>query len=96
MCAADCCADERADARANADALDLSRPARTLACLERRLDLDFAAGRKRERSEGGLFDGDLALRAARTALPDAHVDAGTVDALVHVSTIPDALSQKAT
>ena len=34
---------------------------------ERRLDFDFEAGRKRERSEGGLFDGDLALRAARTA-----------------------------
>ena len=59
---------------------------------ERRLDFDFAAGRKRERSEGGLFDGDLALRAARAALADAHVDAGEVDVLVHVSTTPDTIA----
>ena len=59
---------------------------------ERRLDFDFAAGRKRERSEGGLFDGDLALRAARAALADAHVDASTVDILVHVTTTPDTIA----
>ena len=59
---------------------------------ERRLDFDFVAGRKRERSEGGLFDGDLALRAARAALADAHVDASTVDVLVHVTTTPDTIA----
>jgi 3-oxoacyl-[acyl-carrier-protein] synthase-3 len=59
---------------------------------ERRLDFDFAAGRKRERSEGGLFDGDLALRAARAALADAHVDASEVDVLVHVTTTPDTIA----
>ena len=59
---------------------------------ERRLDFDFAAGRKRERSEGGLFDGDLALRAARAALADAHADASEVDVLVHVTTTPDTIA----
>jgi hypothetical protein len=33
ICRADCCADEHADARAAADALDLSRLVRTLARL---------------------------------------------------------------
>jgi 3-oxoacyl-[acyl-carrier-protein] synthase-3 len=59
---------------------------------ERRLDFDFAAGRKRTRSEGGLFDGDLALRAARTALDDAQVEPGAVDVLVHVTTTPDTIA----
>ncbi len=59
---------------------------------ERRLDFDFAAGRKRARSDGGLYDGDLALRAARAALADARVDAADVDVLVHVSTTPDTIA----
>jgi hypothetical protein len=63
---------------------------------ERRLDFDFAAGRKRERSEGGLFDGDLALRAGRAALADAHVDPSKVDVLVHVplGDLPRCLSKR--
>jgi 3-oxoacyl-[acyl-carrier-protein] synthase III len=60
--------------------------------LERRLDFDFAARRKRERSEGGLYDGDLALRAARAALANARLDAGAVDVLVHITTTPDTIA----
>jgi hypothetical protein len=56
---------------------------------ERRMDFDFAHRRKPSRSEGGLFDGDLAVRAARAALKDARMDAADVDVLVHVSTTPD-------
>jgi 3-oxoacyl-[acyl-carrier-protein] synthase-3 len=59
---------------------------------ERRMDFDFVAHRKRERSEGGLFDGDLALRACRAALADAHTDAREVDVLVHVTTTPDTVA----
>jgi 3-oxoacyl-[acyl-carrier-protein] synthase-3 len=65
---------------------------RHVGIFERRLDFDFAAGKKRERSEGGLFDGDLALRAARAALADARMEAGAVDILVHVSTTPDTIA----
>jgi 3-oxoacyl-[acyl-carrier-protein] synthase-3 len=65
---------------------------RHVGIFERRLDFDFAANKKRQRSEGGLFDGDLALRAARAALADACVDAGAVDVLVHVSTTPDTIA----
>jgi 3-oxoacyl-[acyl-carrier-protein] synthase-3 len=65
---------------------------RHVGIFERRLDFDFAAGRKAERSEGGLFDGDLALRAARAALADARMDAGALDLLVHVSTTPDTIA----
>jgi 3-oxoacyl-[acyl-carrier-protein] synthase III len=60
--------------------------------LERRLDYDFEARCKRSRSEGGLYDGDLALRASRAALEDAGVDAGDVDVLVHVSSTPDTIA----
>src|SRR4249919_4308721 len=40
---------------------------------ERRLDYEFGGRRKRARSEGGIYDGDLALAAARSALRDAGV-----------------------
>jgi 3-oxoacyl-[acyl-carrier-protein] synthase-3 len=59
---------------------------------ERRLDYDFDAHRKLGRDEGGLYDGDLALHAARAALADARVDAGDVDVLVHVTSTPDTLA----
>ena len=59
---------------------------------ERRMDFDFVAHRKRERSEGGLFDGDLAVRAARAALADARTEARDVDVLVHVTTTPDTVA----
>jgi len=65
---------------------------RHVGIFERRLDFDFVAGKKRERSEGGLFDGDLALRAARAALADARMDGGALDLLVHVSTTPDTIA----
>ena len=35
---------------------------------ERRLDYEFGGRRKRSRADGGIYDGDLALRAARSAL----------------------------
>jgi hypothetical protein len=38
---------------------------RHVGIVERRLDFDFDTQRKRSRAEGGLYDGDLALRAAR-------------------------------
>ena len=59
---------------------------------ERRLDYDFEERRKRSRSEGGLYDGDLALRAAGAALADAEVEAADVDVFVHVSTTPDTIA----
>lgn len=65
---------------------------RHVGILERRLDYDFVAGKKSPRSKGGLFDGDLALRAAQAALADASVEAGQVDLLVHVSTTPDTIA----
>ena len=59
---------------------------------ERRLDFDFEERRKRSRSEGGLYDGDLALRAARAALEDAGTEPADVDVFVHVSTTPDTIA----
>jgi 3-oxoacyl-[acyl-carrier-protein] synthase III len=89
----------------NRQILDRVRPARPdgrllepewierhVGILERRLDFDFDASRKRSRADGGLYDGDLALRAARAALEDAHIGAGDVDVLVHVTTTPDTIA----
>jgi 3-oxoacyl-[acyl-carrier-protein] synthase-3 len=59
---------------------------------ERRLDYDFGGRRKPSRADGGLYDGDLALRAGRAALLDAEVDAADVDIVVHVSTTPDLIA----
>jgi 3-oxoacyl-[acyl-carrier-protein] synthase III len=59
---------------------------------ERRLDYEFGGQRKRSRAEGGIFDGDLALRAGRAALDDAGLDAAAVDVLVHVTTTPDLIA----
>jgi 3-oxoacyl-[acyl-carrier-protein] synthase III len=47
---------------------------RRVGIVERRLDFDFDVRRKRNRADGGLYDGDLALRAARAALQDAHTE----------------------
>src|ERR1700690_1661254 len=89
----------------NRQILDRVRPARPdgrllepewieqhVGIVERRLDFDFDTHRKRSRAEGGLYDGDLALRAARAALEDAHIAATDVDVLVHVSTTPDTIA----
>jgi len=89
----------------NRQILDRVRPARPdgrllepewverhIGIVERRLDFDFTHHRKRPRSAGGLYDGDLALRAARAALADARVDAADVDLLVHVTTTPDTIA----
>ena len=65
---------------------------RHVGIVERRLDFDFDTHSKRSRAEGGLYDGDLALRAARAALDDAHRDAADVDVFVHVSTTPDTIA----
>jgi 3-oxoacyl-[acyl-carrier-protein] synthase III len=65
---------------------------RHLAIYERRLDYEFGGRRKRARADGGLYDGDLALRAARAALDDAAVGADEVDLLVHVTSTPDLIT----
>lgn len=64
---------------------------KNLGVRQRSFDLDFETGRKRPREEGGVYDGDLALRAARAALEDAGLAASEVDVLVHVSCTPDTL-----
>jgi 3-oxoacyl-[acyl-carrier-protein] synthase-3 len=63
-----------------------------LGIYERRLDYDFAHDHKRRREDGGLYDGDLALRAGQAALHDAGIDADEVDTIVHVSTTPDTIA----
>jgi 3-oxoacyl-[acyl-carrier-protein] synthase-3 len=59
---------------------------------ERRLDYEFGGRRKRSRADGGLFDGDLALRAVRGALDDAGLDPEDIDVVVHVTTTPDLIA----
>jgi 3-oxoacyl-[acyl-carrier-protein] synthase-3 len=89
----------------NRQILDRLRPARPdgrrlepewverhVGIVERRLDFDFTARRKRTRAEGGLYDGELAVEAARRALDDAGIGADDVDLLVHVSSTPDTLA----
>lgn len=66
--------------------------AKHLGIEERRLDYEFGGTRKRTRAEGGLFDGDLALRAAGAALDDAGLNAQEVDVVVHVTTTPDLIA----
>ncbi|MGA2306088.1 MAG: 3-oxoacyl-[acyl-carrier-protein] synthase III C-terminal domain-containing protein [Acidimicrobiales bacterium] len=56
------------------------------------MDYEFGGRRKRSRAEGGLYDGDLALRASRAALVDAGLDADEVDVVVHVTTTPDLIA----
>jgi len=65
---------------------------RHLGIRERRLDYEFGGRRKRSRPDGGLYDGDLALRAARSALDDAGLTAADVDMLVHVTSTPDMIT----
>jgi 3-oxoacyl-[acyl-carrier-protein] synthase-3 len=65
---------------------------RHLGIVERRLDYDFGGEHKRPRADGGLYDGDLALRATRAALEDAGADAAEVDVFVHVTSTPDTLA----
>ncbi len=59
---------------------------------ERRLDYEFGGRRKRSRSDGGIYDGDLTLAAARSALGDAGIGAADVDVFVHVTSTPDMIS----
>jgi 3-oxoacyl-[acyl-carrier-protein] synthase III len=63
-----------------------------LGIRERRLDYDFGGRRKQSRADGGLYDGDLALRAGRAALADAGLDPEAVDVMVHVTTTPDLIA----
>jgi 3-oxoacyl-[acyl-carrier-protein] synthase-3 len=65
---------------------------RHLSIYERRLDYEFGGRRKRSRADGGLYDGDLALRAAQAALYDAELDPDEIDLLVHVTSTPDLLT----
>ena len=65
---------------------------RHLAIHERRLDYEFGGRRKRPRADGGLYDGDLALRAASAALGDADLGSGEIDLFVHVTSTPDLLT----
>ena len=89
----------------NRQILDRVRPARPdgrllepewierhVGIVERRLDFDFETHRKRSRADGGLYDGDLALRAARAALADAQLEGRAIDVLVHVTTTPDTIA----
>lgn len=89
----------------NAEILAYLRPARPdgrllepdwvvrhLGIHERRLDYEFGGRRKRCRADGGIYDGDLALRAAQSALDDASIEATDVDVLVHVTSTPDLIS----
>jgi 3-oxoacyl-[acyl-carrier-protein] synthase-3 len=57
----------------------------------RSFDLDMETATKKSRDEGGVYDGDLAVRAARAALQSAEMEARDVDVLVHVSCTPDTL-----
>ncbi len=63
-----------------------------LGIYERRLDYEFGGRGKRPRADGGLYDGDLALRAARAALVDAELEAVEIDVMVHVTTTPDLIA----
>jgi 3-oxoacyl-[acyl-carrier-protein] synthase III len=89
----------------NQEILEYLRPARPdgrllepewvvkhLGIEERRLDYEFGGRRKRSRADGGLFDGDLALRATSGALDDAGLDAEAIDVVVHVTTTPDLIA----
>jgi 3-oxoacyl-[acyl-carrier-protein] synthase III len=62
---------------------------RHLGIHERRLDYEFGGRCKRSRLDGGLYDGDLALGAARSALRNAGLTAADVDMLIHVTSTPD-------
>jgi 3-oxoacyl-[acyl-carrier-protein] synthase-3 len=64
---------------------------RNLGIRARSFDIDVRTATKRSREQGGLYDGDLALRAARAALDDAGLEGAAVDVLVHVSCTPDTL-----
>ena len=89
----------------NQEILEYLRPARPdgrllepewvvkhLGIHERRLDYEFGGRRKRSRADGGIYDGDLALAAARSALGDAGIGAEDVDIFVHVTSTPDLIS----
>ena len=64
---------------------------RNLGISTRSFDLDMQTAVKRPRAEGGIYDGDLAVRAAKRALENAGLEALDIDALVHVSCTPDTL-----
>ena len=57
--------------------------------VNRRLDLDTSTVTKLSRHEGGLYDSDLAILAARMALTEAGLCGRDVGAIVHVSCTPD-------
>jgi 3-oxoacyl-[acyl-carrier-protein] synthase-3 len=53
------------------------------------LDIDCKTLSKKSREDGGLYDGDLAVRAAQAALENANVDPREIDVVVWVSCTPD-------
>src|SRR5271166_6059070 len=63
-----------------------------LGIYERRLDYEFGGKGKQGRADGGLYDGDLALRAGQAALLDAELEAADIDVMVHVTTTPDLIA----
>ncbi len=78
--------------RPNGRPLEPEWVVRHLGINERRLDYDFGGARKRSRADGGMFDGDLALRASNAALADGGFEAADIDVLVHVTTTPDLIA----
>ena len=79
-------------ARPDGRLLDPDWVVRHLGIHERRLDYEFGGRRKLSREDGGIYDGDLALAAARSALADAGIAAADVDVLVHVTSTPDLIT----
>ena len=54
-----------------------------LGIATRSFDLDMRTAVKRPRSEGGIYDGDLAVRAAQRALDNAGLEATDIDRRIH-------------
>lgn len=58
----------------------------------RAFDISYPPLKKKSREEGGIYDGDLAIRAAQAALDDAGVKPDDIDTLVHVTCTPDTIA----
>ena len=51
-----------------------------------------AGGASAAGADGGIYDGDLALRAVASALDDASIHAEDVDVFVHITSTPDTVT----
>lgn len=78
-------------ARPDGRSLEPEWVVRHLSIYERRLDYEFGGQGKRSRADGGIYDGDLVLRAARSALDDATTAPADIDLFVHVTSTPDTI-----